>query len=379
MALRGRHAQLPMPVTEWVALARARDSALAGVVRTLHAAGAPLLLGTDAPNPFVVFGFALHQELDNLVAAGLTPFEAIRCGTANGARFLGEDQAWGTLGVGTHADLLFARENPLQAVATLRQPAAMLVNGYYFDRAALDRLLHARAAQFAAPPALPDEPPTFDHEPAEPGQTYVERTAGRVTGRLRARRQPLANGQYRIEEAARGRAGSMTYERRTSLELGPDHTVSRAESITSSWLGNERVEVERTATGYRARVEAIDGVAVETTVDVEPLPPAERLSATAMALCLTSGAGSPMRLLSVDDEAVGVVSAEVSSGTEGTRQVSVHRSGTVVSQTYEVDAERSLRRLSGTTWMQPFELVAEQSSTTGDREPEPPLRTQNGS
>jgi hypothetical protein len=144
MGLRGRHAQLPIPVSEWVALARERDAAPSGVVRTLHAAGVPLLLGTDAPNPFVVFGFGLHQELDNLVAAGLSPFEAIRCGTANAARFLGESDEWGTLEAGKRADVLFARDNPLHGVGALRQPAAMLVNGYYFDHEALTGLLEAR-------------------------------------------------------------------------------------------------------------------------------------------------------------------------------------------------------------------------------------------
>src|SRR5262249_22693719 len=45
MGLRTRHAQLPIPLDEWIALARARDAALAGVVRVFFEAGVPLLLG----------------------------------------------------------------------------------------------------------------------------------------------------------------------------------------------------------------------------------------------------------------------------------------------------------------------------------------------
>lgn len=43
------------------------------IVSILHEEGAPLLLGTDTPNPFVYQGFSLHQELENLVQAGLSP------------------------------------------------------------------------------------------------------------------------------------------------------------------------------------------------------------------------------------------------------------------------------------------------------------------
>ena len=53
------------------------------LVKALHDGGARLLLGTDAPNPFVVPGFSIHEELARLVAAGLTPYEAIPTGTAS--------------------------------------------------------------------------------------------------------------------------------------------------------------------------------------------------------------------------------------------------------------------------------------------------------
>ncbi len=59
-------------------------------VRALNRAGALLLAGTDAPNPFVVHGFAEHEELELLVRAGLTPYEALAAATTGPARFLGE-------------------------------------------------------------------------------------------------------------------------------------------------------------------------------------------------------------------------------------------------------------------------------------------------
>jgi imidazolonepropionase-like amidohydrolase len=55
-----------------------------------------LLLGADAPQIFNVPGFAIHHELDMLVDAGVSPFDALASGTRNVARFLGEEQRFGT-------------------------------------------------------------------------------------------------------------------------------------------------------------------------------------------------------------------------------------------------------------------------------------------
>jgi len=48
-----------------------------------------MMAGTDAPIPGVLPGFAMHDELKLLVAAGLTPYQALRTATTNPAEFLG--------------------------------------------------------------------------------------------------------------------------------------------------------------------------------------------------------------------------------------------------------------------------------------------------
>src|SRR5262245_58855370 len=60
-------------------------------VRALADAGAGILLGTDMGNPFVLAGFALHEELGYLVSAGLTPYQALRAGTSDAARCMGDE------------------------------------------------------------------------------------------------------------------------------------------------------------------------------------------------------------------------------------------------------------------------------------------------
>ena len=57
-------------------------------VMTMWRAGVLVAVGTDAPYPGVFQGEGLHRELELLVAAGLTPVEAIQAATGNAARFM---------------------------------------------------------------------------------------------------------------------------------------------------------------------------------------------------------------------------------------------------------------------------------------------------
>ncbi|MEO6444007.1 MAG: amidohydrolase family protein [Gemmatimonadaceae bacterium] len=120
------------------------DQAVAGT-RLLHAAGVPLLAGTDAGNPFVVAGHALHHELALLVEAGLSPLAALQAATLNPARFLGATDSLGTVAAGKVADLVLLDADPLADIRNTRRIRAVIVNGRYFDRAALDEMLAAQA------------------------------------------------------------------------------------------------------------------------------------------------------------------------------------------------------------------------------------------
>lgn len=108
----------------------------------LHRAGVPLLAGTDAaPGVFIVPGFSLHDELAELVAAGLTPMEALQTATSNPARFLGRDDI-GAIAPGKVADLVLLDRDPVADIHNTTTIDAVVANGRLFDRAALDQLLH---------------------------------------------------------------------------------------------------------------------------------------------------------------------------------------------------------------------------------------------
>jgi imidazolonepropionase-like amidohydrolase len=121
-------------------------------VRQLKAAGAPILAGSDAPNPGTAHGVSLHRELALLVKAGLTPVEALAAATANPAHAFGLSDR-GRISQGLRADLVLINGDPTKDIGATLDIAGIWKAGVPFDRAAyranLDRL---RAAAALAPP-----------------------------------------------------------------------------------------------------------------------------------------------------------------------------------------------------------------------------------
>jgi Amidohydrolase family len=111
-----------------------------------HKAGVKVMLGTDSGDSYVFPGFAVHDELQELVTAGLTPAEALKTATWNGAEFLGRTAEFGSLEKGKLADLVLLDANPLIDVRNTRKITAVVLNGQYLDRSALDRLLSTAEA-----------------------------------------------------------------------------------------------------------------------------------------------------------------------------------------------------------------------------------------
>ena len=111
------------------------------VVRALHAAGVPFLAGTDTPAGVdVTPGISLHLELQRLVAAGLTPLEALRTATINPARFFGKMSDSGSVQAGRVADLVILRANPLDDIANTRTIAGVVADGRYWPPIEIERL-----------------------------------------------------------------------------------------------------------------------------------------------------------------------------------------------------------------------------------------------
>ena len=100
------------------------------------------MAGMDtAPGVYIVPGFSLHDELANFVEAGFTPLESLQTATSNPAKFLGLDASFGSVDVGKIADLVLLRGNPLDDIRNTQKISAVIQNGRFFDRAALDGIL----------------------------------------------------------------------------------------------------------------------------------------------------------------------------------------------------------------------------------------------
>lgn len=117
------------------------------LIRALHARGAGLLIGTDAPVHYLVFGASLHEELEQFVRAGLTPHQVLAIATREAARFVGEDDVWGTLATGRRADVLLLDADPLEDIANAQRIAGIVLRGRWLDRATLESRLDDAVAK----------------------------------------------------------------------------------------------------------------------------------------------------------------------------------------------------------------------------------------
>lgn len=106
----------------------------------LAQAGVPMLAGTDLPNAVLVPGYSLIRELQVLVDAGLTPYQALVSATSAPARFFGQEKEWGTVAVGQRANLYMIERNPLDDVAVLDRPYGVVLDGRWIDEKELARL-----------------------------------------------------------------------------------------------------------------------------------------------------------------------------------------------------------------------------------------------
>jgi adenine deaminase len=123
-----------------------------------------LLLGTDTPHRLqspMHAGFSVHRELALLVAAGLSPYQALETGTRNPALFLGALDSTGAVAVGKRADLVLLDGNPLQDLRYTAVPAGVMAGGRWFPRVEVDSALHAMMRDDHPVVIEPGDSPSF--------------------------------------------------------------------------------------------------------------------------------------------------------------------------------------------------------------------------
>jgi imidazolonepropionase-like amidohydrolase len=113
----------------------------AQMVKGLHQAGVPLMVGTDLMVPGVFPGYAVHEEMAIWQEAGIPPADVLRSATLLPARFMGLGERLGSVSVGKAASLVLVRANPLEDIRNAQQIESVFLGGQFFSREDLARLL----------------------------------------------------------------------------------------------------------------------------------------------------------------------------------------------------------------------------------------------
>ncbi|MGC2198501.1 MAG: amidohydrolase family protein [Terriglobales bacterium] len=109
------------------------------LVKALFDEGVPLMAGTDAPDVGPMAGFGIHDELQELVNDGLTPFQVLHTATVNPARYFRKLDEFGTIEVGKRADLVLLEHNPLTDISNTRAITGVMVRGRWLSREELQK------------------------------------------------------------------------------------------------------------------------------------------------------------------------------------------------------------------------------------------------
>lgn len=136
------------------------------ITKALYDAGVPLMVGSDTPHPFHIWGFGLHREIESLHRAGLSRMAALRAATVVPRDYLrslprqGSALGWksdfGTVEKGARADLLLLAGDPSADLAALKRIDTVIAAGRAFSAGELSMMLEKAAAagrkQEAPPP-----------------------------------------------------------------------------------------------------------------------------------------------------------------------------------------------------------------------------------
>ncbi|MBN8823528.1 MULTISPECIES: amidohydrolase family protein [unclassified Spirosoma] len=113
------------------------------MAQLIHKHGGRFIAGTDCLNSYVLAGFSIHEELQELVSAGLPEYEALKACTVNAAIFLKNQSEVGTIEPHKQADLVLLEGNPLKDITNTKKINGVMLKGIWFSAAELNQMLAA--------------------------------------------------------------------------------------------------------------------------------------------------------------------------------------------------------------------------------------------
>lgn len=112
-----------------------------GIVKAIADAGGRIMAGGDTPDLLMAYGFSLHRELQAMVDAGLTPYQALSTATRNPAEYLGREHDFGTIQAGRRADFVLLGADPLSDIGHTKDIRGVSVGGRWWAPDELAELL----------------------------------------------------------------------------------------------------------------------------------------------------------------------------------------------------------------------------------------------
>ena len=121
------------------------DAFFGELAKSLNDVGVGLLSGSDsgAFNSYTYPGISLHKELEEMVANGISPLEALRTSAYNGSKFLKKDDDYGTLEVDKIADIILLDNNPLEDITNTKKIHYLIKNNTAYSTKQLEELLES--------------------------------------------------------------------------------------------------------------------------------------------------------------------------------------------------------------------------------------------
>ncbi|MCB0487897.1 MAG: amidohydrolase family protein [Cyclobacteriaceae bacterium] len=106
-------------------------------LKKLQDAGVIIATGTDAGNIGTLHASSMHQELDIMQKAGLSPTQIIINSTINGAKLMGKEKELGSIEAGKKADIVILDKNPLENASNYSAISKVIKNGKTYEPKAL--------------------------------------------------------------------------------------------------------------------------------------------------------------------------------------------------------------------------------------------------
>jgi tetratricopeptide (TPR) repeat protein len=104
------------------------------LVKALFDAGVPLMVGTDAPDVGPMAGVGIHDELQDWVNDGMTPYQVLRAATVIPAQYFLKSSEFGTIETGKRADLVLLQQNPLVNIANTHSISGVILRGRWLSK-----------------------------------------------------------------------------------------------------------------------------------------------------------------------------------------------------------------------------------------------------